>query len=68
MAIRLHMMEVSHTACGLLVSENPFDKKPTLGFSATGALKRSDFGVSSFVPIIGDVVTISIDAEFNQGS
>jgi polyisoprenoid-binding protein YceI len=33
-----------------------------------GALKRSDFGVSSFVPIIEDVVTISIDAEFNQGS
>ena len=45
---------------------NPFDKKPTLGFSATGSLKRSDFGVSTFVPIIGDVITISIDAEFNR--
>lgn len=45
---------------------NPFDKAPTLGFTATGSLKRSDFGVSSYVPIIGDVVDITIDAEFNQ--
>ena len=45
---------------------NPFSKKPTLGFSATGSLKRSDFGVSTFVPIIGDVVTLTIDAEFGQ--
>lgn len=45
---------------------NPFDKKPTLGFSATGSLKRSDFGISTFLPMIGDVVTITIDAEFNR--
>jgi polyisoprenoid-binding protein YceI len=45
---------------------NPFDKRPTLGFSATGSLKRSDFGISTYVPIIGDVVTIAIDAEFNR--
>jgi polyisoprenoid-binding protein YceI len=45
---------------------NPFDKAATLGFSATGSLKRSDFGVSSFVPMIGDEVRIEIDAEFNQ--
>ena len=45
---------------------NPFDRKATLGFSATGSLKRSDFGVSSFVPMIGDEVRIEIEAEFNQ--
>lgn len=45
---------------------NPFDKRPTLGFSATGSLKRSDFGISTYVPMIGDVVTITIDAEFNR--
>ncbi len=45
---------------------NPFDKRPTVGFSATGTLKRSDFGVSTYVPIIGDVVSITIDAEFNH--
>lgn len=45
---------------------NPFDKKPTLGFSATGSLKRSDFGVSTFLPMIGDDIAITIDAEFNR--
>jgi polyisoprenoid-binding protein YceI len=45
---------------------NPFDKRPTVGFSATGTLKRSDFGISTYVPIIGDDVSITIDAEFNH--
>jgi polyisoprenoid-binding protein YceI len=45
---------------------NPFDKKPTLGFSASGSLQRSDFGISTYLPLIGDVVTITIDAEFNR--
>ena len=45
---------------------SPFDKRPTVGFSASGALRRSDFGIDRFVPLIGDEVTISIDAEFNQ--
>jgi len=48
------------------VGANPFDHKPTLGFSATGSLKRSDFGMSTYLPMIGDVVTIAIDAEFNR--
>jgi len=45
---------------------NPFDRRPTLGFSATGSLKRSDFGISTYLPMIGDVVTLTIDAEFNR--
>jgi polyisoprenoid-binding protein YceI len=45
---------------------NPFDKRPTLGFSATGSLKRSDFGMSTYLPMIGDGVTLTIDAEFNR--
>jgi polyisoprenoid-binding protein YceI len=45
---------------------NPFDKRPTLGFSATGSLKRSDYGISTYVPIIGDAIAITIDAEFNR--
>ena len=48
------------------VGPNPFDQKPTLGFSATGSLKRSDFGISTYLPMIGDEVTITIDAEFNR--
>lgn len=45
---------------------SPFDKRPTLGFSATGSLKRSDFGITTYLPLIGDVVNIEIDAEFKQ--
>lgn len=45
---------------------NPFDQRPTLGFSATGSLKRSDFGMAAFIPVVGDVVKIQIDAEFNR--
>jgi len=45
---------------------NPFDKRPTLGFSATGSLKRSDFGIATYIPVIGDLITLTIDAEFNR--
>jgi polyisoprenoid-binding protein YceI len=45
---------------------NPFDKRPTVGFSATGSLERSDFGVATYLPVIGDTVSITIDAEFNH--
>jgi polyisoprenoid-binding protein YceI len=48
------------------IGPNPFDNKPTLGFSVHGALKRSDFGVAALIPRIGDDVTITIDAEFNH--
>lgn len=46
----------------------PFSKKPAMGFSATGSLKRSDFGMSTYVPMIGDKVDIIIEAEFAKNS
>jgi len=45
---------------------NPFDKRPTVGFSASGSLRRSDFGMATYIPVIGDEVTMTIDAEFNH--
>ena len=48
--------------------KNPFDHKPTVGFSLNGTLKRSDFGISEFLPAIGDQVILTADAEFNQGA
>jgi polyisoprenoid-binding protein YceI len=45
---------------------NPFDKTPTLGFSATGSLKRSDFGIVTYIPMIGDLVQITLDVEFRR--
>ncbi len=44
--------------------EQPFAKKPALGFSATTGIKRSEFGMSKYVPMIGDEVQIIIEAEF----
>ena len=39
----------------------------TLGFSATGVIKRSDFGMDTLLNFgIGDDVTLRIEAEFNQ--
>ena len=38
----------------------------TLGFSATGALSRSAFGIDYLVPAIGDQVALEVFAEFQQ--
>jgi polyisoprenoid-binding protein YceI len=48
------------------VGANLFDKKPTVGFSASGVLKRSEYGITTILPAIADEVRISIDAEFNH--
>ena len=43
---------------------NPFSKKPTLGFSATGSLKRSEFGATVWDKAVGDEVKLIIESEF----
>ncbi len=48
--------------------EHPLLETPVIGFSATGSLRRSDFGLDRFVPMVGDEVEIRIEAEFLQGS
>ncbi len=45
------------------LADNPFSKKPTVGFSATASLKRSAWGMSAYVPNVGDEVTIRIEVE-----
>lgn len=42
----------------------PFSQKPTLGFSAAGKIKRSDWGLDTYIPAIGDEVEVLIEAEF----
>lgn len=46
-------------------SFNPFSKKPTLGFSATGSLKRSEFGMKGWDKAVGDDVKLIIETEFS---
>jgi polyisoprenoid-binding protein YceI len=45
---------------------NILDKKETAGFSLTGSLKRSDYGVTKYVPLISDMVTLTINAAFEK--
>lgn len=42
---------------------HPMNKKPTCGATATATLKRSDFGMTAYVPKVGDEVKISIEVE-----
>ena len=47
---------------------NPFNKKPTVGFHATSVIKRSEFGISYAVPMISDDVTLDISVAFEKAS
>lgn len=55
-------LKVTFNAAGA----NPMTKQYTIGFNATGELKRSDFNQSTYVPLIGDDVSLIISAGFVQ--
>lgn len=46
------------------IAVNMFNKK-TAGFSATTTIKRSDFGIVTYLPNLGDEVEIHIEVEAN---
>ncbi|MBL7478885.1 YceI family protein [Legionella bononiensis] len=48
------------------VGVNPINNKNTVGFTATGTIKRSDFGINTLLPDLGDEVTLQIGAEAYQ--
>lgn len=43
--------------------EHPMLKKQAIGFSATGSIKRSDFGVGAYAPNVSDEVQLRITTE-----
>jgi polyisoprenoid-binding protein YceI len=45
---------------------NPIDKAYTTGFEATGVIKRSDFGITQYLPLLGDDVRLTIAGAFEQ--
>ena len=45
------------------MAAHPFTKKPAVGFSATGIVKRSEFGMKTNIPMISDDVALLIEAE-----
>ena len=55
---------VTLTATFNAAGANPMNKAYTAGFEVTGKIKRSDFGVSRYVPAVGDEVTLIISAPF----
>ncbi len=44
---------------------NPMSKVDTIGFTATTTVKRSDFGMKAYVPMVGDLIPVTIDGELN---
>lgn len=49
------------------VGINDITGKMTVGFSATSQLKRSDFGINTLIPSVGNEVTLDIQAEAYKG-
>jgi polyisoprenoid-binding protein YceI len=45
---------------------NPVTKDYILGFDATGTLSRSEFGIKTLVPFVGDQVKLTLSCEFNR--
>lgn len=43
---------------------NPISKAYSIGFDAETVIRRSEWGVSAYVPAVGDEVTLRIGAEF----
>jgi polyisoprenoid-binding protein YceI len=44
----------------------PMTQIYVVGFDAVATLKRSDFGIKNFVPLVGDEVTLRISCEFDR--
>jgi len=53
------ILHVTRISCGM----NPIMKKNVCGFDAWGEIRRSDFGMKTYVPIIPDQVKIVINSD-----
>ncbi len=56
------VLDVSFNGAGV----NPMDKHYTVGFEATAKVRRSDFGVTKYIPVVGDETTLHISAAFER--
>lgn len=52
-------LAVTHNKSGV----HPYSGKTVAGFSASGTIKRSDFGMNYGLPAVGDDVTIRLEVE-----
>jgi polyisoprenoid-binding protein YceI len=47
---------------------NPVDQKYSVGFDGRAVIRRSDFGIETYLPVLGDEVTLNIEAEFKPAA
>ena len=52
-------LSITHVKCG----SHPMLKKEDCGAEVSGVLKRSDFGMKTYLPALGDEVTLRIQVE-----
>jgi len=45
---------------------NPYNKKATIGFEAETEIKRSDYGITTAIPFVGDEVELDISVAFEK--
>ncbi len=55
-------LEITNFKC----SPHPMSKKPACGADAVATIKRSDFGMSAYVPAVSDEVTLHIQVEASK--
>jgi len=53
------LLKIDHFHCGF----HPVYKREVCGADASGQIKRSDFGMKAFLPVVGDEVKILIQVE-----
>lgn len=51
------------TVNGFICGDNPMNKKAMCGANIAGTIKRSDFGMSKYVPAISDDIKINVPVE-----
>jgi len=56
------VLEAEFTGAGT----NPYSKKATVGFEAETTIKRSDFGLTTAMPFVGDEVELDISVAFEK--
>jgi polyisoprenoid-binding protein YceI len=47
---------------------NPFSKKPTVGFHARTVIKRSEWGITYGIPLVTDEVRLDISVAFEKSA
>ncbi len=50
------------------IGKNPVTEKPSVGFNATTTIKRSDFGINAFQPMLGDSIRLDITTEAQKAT